>query len=259
MHGCRVPARLEHLSPVGDVVEELLLEHGVSSPPVDALALAARMGLEVLRDASMEVRGRLVRRENQAMICVRSEPRLERDQWTIAHEIGEYLFERLAEAVREDPIDGRLRERLANAFASLLLTPPSWWRRAVAAAEGDLFELKGEFSTASFEVLATRLLDEWPASVITIVDQGRVTRRVGNLPSPPPPLLGIEREARQSAHDACRVAHRRGEGLWVRAWPIHEPGWRREIVHLTRDPAADDFSDSGEDGAAGFPCDDQAP
>jgi hypothetical protein len=43
-------------------------------------------------------------------------------------------------------------------------------------------------------------------------------------------MTATERAAQAAAHDTGRIDQRTGDQMRVAAWPIHEPGWRREIV-----------------------------
>ena len=78
-------------------------ETGVIEPPVDTLAVAEGIGLVVTRDYSMDYRGRFVRlaeREGrggdcQGTIVVGEPERPEREQWAVAHEIGECVAHRV--------------------------------------------------------------------------------------------------------------------------------------------------------------------
>ena len=76
--------------------------------------------------------------------------------------------------------------------------------------------------------------------VVTVTDHGNVTWRRWNLSGSPPPRLRLEIDCQQYAYETCQPAW--GDGRdephsaggapieRVRCWPIHEPGWRREIT-----------------------------
>src|SRR5947209_20402179 len=92
---------------------EALWEAGVAAPPVDALTVAEGLKLVVARDFAMPYRGRFVRLADrdgdggggQGTIVVGVAERPEREQWAVAHEIGESIayrvFERLGVAFDE--------------------------------------------------------------------------------------------------------------------------------------------------------------
>ena len=99
----------------------------------------------------------------------------------------------------------------------------------------DLLELKERYNTASHELIARRMLEMRPPIVITVCDQGRVHWRRSNVTSRPPEMLAEEtrRLARLRIERACRRVNRSmAKQDWnrVRCWPVHEPGWKREIM-----------------------------
>lgn len=226
----------EYHAALEDVAGEALRRAGVRRPPVDALLVATQLHLVVALDRAQAGRARRVRIGSggspQGVILVRDEPRPERRQWSVAHEIGEHLaagvFQRLSVDPRETP--GGTREQVANALASRLLLPGGWFERAAAACDWDLPTLKRRFATASHELIARRMLDFPPRAIVSIFDHGRLTFRRGNLSHGTPALSPCE-------HDCWRTTHLTGEPTAlpsdeprVRAWPIHEPGWKREIL-----------------------------
>jgi hypothetical protein len=240
------------------VAREILFEADVSEPRVDAFHVAAQLGLIVARDRPLSAgleqpRARFVRlgssdrlpqangadegRPNQGTILLADDPRLERRQWAVAHEIGESRAYRVFAELGVDPREAptAAREAVANRLASSLLLPRDWFIRDGVHVDWDLFDLKAIYATASHELIARRMLEMPPPVIVTLADQGRcVWRRSNGLPRTPP-LTSPERAAWTAAHDGGQPAQcEPGElpdGIDdVRAWPIHEPGWRREII-----------------------------
>src|SRR5262245_7232838 len=81
---------------------EVLWEAGVIAPPVDAIMVAERLDLVVTRNVKMPNRGRFVRLASQSgfgvdrdTIVVATAERPEREQWAVAHEIGESVAYRV--------------------------------------------------------------------------------------------------------------------------------------------------------------------
>jgi hypothetical protein len=210
----------------------------VDGPPVDAIALARRLGVAVAWDAMQAGRGRVVRLRgirataDQASILVRPEERPERVQWIVAHEIGELcavqVFDHLGVDPREAPPGSR--ESVANQLAGRLLLPRAWFRQVAECCDWDLVTLKSRFATASHELIARRMLDFDPPVVITIFDQGRRTFRRGTARRRTASFIVPEREAWQQAHDLGQAATRETVECRVQAWPVHEPHWKREIL-----------------------------
>jgi hypothetical protein len=223
---------------------EVLWEAGVAEPPVDALAVADGLGLIVARDFGLPSRGRFVRlaerhrdeSEGVGTIVVGAAERPEREQWAVAHEIGESVayrvFERLG--VSFDEALPAARERVANRFASSLLLPRRWFAADGSYLGWDLLALKDRYSTASHELIARRMLEMRSPVVITLCDHGRVRWRRSNTCSRLPSLLAEESSVWQEAHVTGLPAYAALDaelGLEsVDCWPIHEPDWKREIL-----------------------------
>jgi Zn-dependent peptidase ImmA (M78 family) len=220
---------------------EVLWEAGVSEPPVDALCVAEALGLVVARDDSLPYRGRFVRLaeqggSSQATIVVGQSERPEREQWTVAHEIGESVAYRVYERLGIPFCEAlpASRELVANRLASCLLLPRRWFASDAYEVDWDLLQLKDRYATASHELIARRMLEMRPPVVITVFDLGRVHWRRSNVTARAPGLLPIEhtiwREAHESSLTSEAVVDPETGIENVRCWAIHEPGWKREIM-----------------------------
>ena len=224
--------------------EEVLWEASIEAPPVDAYQLAERLELVVTRDDHMSYRARFVHLaeqgrggEGQATIVVGPAERPERAQWAVAHEIGESMayrvFETLGVPAEAAPPDAR--ERVASQLACCLLLPKKWFAEDGRAEGLDLSVLKERYATASYELIARRMLDMRQPIVITVCDLGSIHWRRSNVSSRVPPMLPAEREAWQRCHVTGRPTRAaldaESGGLeTIRCWPIHEPDWKREIL-----------------------------
>lgn len=227
---------------INDCVREILAEAGVDHPPVDALLMAERLGLVVAQDHQSDVRARFVRvgqpnRSGRGTILLADDPRPERRQWAVAHEIGEFAAHRVFAQVGIDPTElvSAEREQMANHLANAVLLPFEWFRADGFALDWDLFELKQIYSTASHELIARRMLAMSPAVIVTLFDLGKLVWRRSNVLHRPPPLVPAESATWQAAHEKCQPAQYEcrdlPEGLRdVRCWPVHEPEWQREIL-----------------------------
>ncbi len=229
----------EQLAAVLDQLAESAVEQaGLKGPPIDAFLVAERLGLVVAWDATQRSRARYVRLRpdeepfGYPTILVRPDPRTEREQWAVAHEIGEHLavtaFRQLGVDPPEAPADAR--ERLAGWLASRLLLPVRWLVAQANRCSWDLRALKARFTTASHELIARRMLDFDPAVLITIVDHGTITFRRSNVGLRPGGWLPGEHACWLAAHRGAQPAQWSESAYRVRAWPVHEPGWKREIV-----------------------------
>ncbi len=231
------------------VAEALLREAGVDRPPVDAFALAARLKIAVAPDDGQRGRARYVRLRGWAgarprpAILLRADPRPEREHWAVAHEIGEHaahrVFAHLGVDAREAPA---AREPVANGLAARLLLPAAWFPADGRACDWDLAALKRRYATASHELIARRMLDTEPPVVVSVFDHGALGFRGGNLGGVVPPPGPMERRCQAAAHRTGLPSSTAGPGCRVDAWPVHEPGWRREILRME----IDEYCDTGE-------------
>lgn len=149
--------REEVTTSIDRMVEELLDAAGVTQPPVDTIALAqGPLGMVVVLDQRQPQRGRAQRALGKKQIYLRPEPREERHQWTVAHEIGEHLKSELLQRLGIVPSETRsmMGESLANLFAYRLLVPTCWFVEDVKSFDFDLLELKQRYRTSSHEVIA---------------------------------------------------------------------------------------------------------
>jgi hypothetical protein len=221
-------------------IAELFDSASLAGPPIDAVALARRLGFALAWDDQQSSRARLVRIAGRAecdglSILLKRDPRPERRQWAVAHEIGEYLSPRVFDALALDPRCAPLtaREKIANLLASRLLLPTDWFQADAITSGWDLLDLKRRYGTASHELIARRMLDFSVPVIISIVDQGRLEFRRSNLPGRVPPLAPIERDCWRQIHGEDRpIGPLQSGSTIVCGWPIHEPAWRREILRL---------------------------
>ncbi len=119
---------------------------------------------------------------------------------------------------------------MANQLAGRILLPRALFIGCGGECGWDLLKLKQQFSTASHELIARRMLDCEPPVVITVFDRGQRTFRRSNLSGKLPPLLPLEKGAWHAAHESGEPASQADRHASVRAWPIHEPDWKREIL-----------------------------
>lgn len=214
------------------VVSELLQELDCSEPPVDAVDSLRRLGMEVALDSSQSSRGRLKSLAGRKAVFLKPDPRPERFQWSAAHELGETcawkIFDRL------DPFDfeatPRLREQIANQFASRFLLPEQWFRRDALSLKNHLFELKARYATASHELIARRLLDYQPPKILTIIDGSQITTRIGSEHGRALAMSPAESECWEAVRQTGLPRRIERETLAIDVWPIHEDDWKREIV-----------------------------
>lgn len=229
----RIPADWSRA--LDEVADELLDQGGVTAPPVECLALADRLEIYVAYDACQPGRARHKIIGGQSTLLVRPEERPERLQWAVAHELGEAfawkVFDRVGADLDED--SPQLREQVANCMASRLLLPGRWFFDDARRCDWDLVQLKRRYDTASHELIAYRFLDGDEPALVSVFDQGRLVRRRANVRPRPPSLSPVERECWSEVHRRNVPVERRSASLTVRGWPVHEPGWQRELLRTT--------------------------
>ena len=223
---------------VDSMVEELLDAAKVLQPPVDAIALAqGPLGMVVVLDQRQPQRGRAQRTLGKKQIYLRPEPREERHQWTVAHEIGEHLKSELLSRLGIAPNEARAMagESLANLFAYRLLVPTRWFAADVKTHEFDLLALKERYATSSHEVIAWRFLDLAAPCVVTIIDNENISRRRSNAWPIKRALLPVEKRCWESVTKTGKPMTMRDDEWTVQGWPVHELEWKREILRSVRD------------------------
>jgi len=239
----------EELSAVLDAtVLEILDEARWEGPPVDAFAVAQALRITVALDDGQQGRARLVRladfrgRDTHPTVLLRSDPRPERRQWALAHELGECFAWRVFDALGVDPREAPVgsREIVANLLASRLLLPGAWLGEDGTACDWDLQALKRQYATASHELIARRMLDFPTPLIVTIIDQRNVSMRRSNVTGRVPAVSPLERECWEQAHRASACCEARQALRRVRAWPVHEPGWKREVLRTELEEACDE-------------------
>ena len=207
----------------GTIVETLLDRYGVLSPPIDAVDLLKREGHKVSRrsiptPSLKRLRGTVI------WVELDTDNRPEQDQFSCAHELGEILLGACVPRTR--------LERAANRFAAELLMPTRWFRDDQARM--DLADLKDRYSTASHEAIAYRLVEFREGLVVTIVDNGTVTRRVA-AHDVAGALSQTEREVLMRTRASTRKSALSRDGVTAEAYPVFEGRFQRVIILASPD------------------------
>ena len=210
------------------VVGDLLAKCGIKHPPVDPKKIADKLGL-VYSEADLEGRrGQSYRRQGRQHVDVHRRDRPERINFALAHEIVELELKK----VLGDP---RECHRRASLGASFLLMPARWFREECLNTEFDIRELKKLFSTASWEAIALRTLN-FSEAIITILDEGRVTRRKSSYPFYVPRKLSEEEaEVSERVFRTGKYERKPFSSCEVVGYPVFEEDHRRVILRTTFD------------------------
>lgn len=243
---CDIPTE-QFLHAIDECVAELLADAHVTAPPVDARVVARSLNLVVARDVRANTRGRFVRQASlcgarRGTILLADEDRVERWQWALAHEIGEFTAQRVCSMLQVGPLQLQesARERIANGLASALLLPCVWFREIGQTCDWDLLAMKSSFGTASHELIARRMLSMQSPVIISLFDHGKLVWRKSNVLRWPPSLADEERQIWQAARArgcATRLDSKQlpAELRSVRCWPVYEPDWKREFLRTELD------------------------
>jgi Zn-dependent peptidase ImmA (M78 family) len=226
------------LTTVDRIVNELLARAGITGPPVDAIALAQKtLGMVVCLDSRQSQRGRAQRAGGQRHIYLKPEPREERHQWTVAHEIGEHLKPDLLARLGFEPAGAKpmMGESLANLFSYRLLVPTCWFAADAPALDYDLLALKEKYATSSHEVIAWRWLDLPDPCVVTIIDNGAIHRRRSNAWPTKRELSAAEKKCQRYVNEKAKPHRVRENGWTIHGWPVHQADWKREVLRGVAD------------------------
>ncbi|MSQ94077.1 MAG: ImmA/IrrE family metallo-endopeptidase [Gemmataceae bacterium] len=222
---------------IDTMVEELLDAAKLAQPPIDTIALAQQhLGMVVVLDQRQPQRGRAQRALGKKQIYLKPEPREERHQWTVAHEIGEHLKSELLARLGIAPNEAKAMagESLANLFAYRLLVPTCWFAEDAKTMDYDLLDLKNRYSTSSHEVIAWRFLDLPEPCVVTIIDNEHIHRRRSNAWPTRRELVPAEEQCWKFVTQKSKPKLVRDDEWTVQGWPVHELEWKREILRSVR-------------------------
>ena len=208
------------LEEIKEIVEELTQAAGITEPPVDPFIIVESFRQRAYRVKLPEnLKGYSRKLGGLQEIYVNEDQRSERQNFTLAHEIFEMLLP-----------DQPFKERLCNLGASHLLMPYQWFKDACRTTSFNLASLKKTFSTASWEAIAYRTLT-LREGVVSIVDNGKLTNRVGSIGyNHPPDLTHTERMVLHQATSSGEVATIEQAGISVEAYPVFEGDWKRVIL-----------------------------
>jgi hypothetical protein len=228
-----MPDDFEGVSELLDkLVEKLLAECGIDRPPVEPKKIADALGL-VYDETELEGRrGQSYRRFGRQHVEIHRKDRPERKNFALAHEIMELELKKVLEDPRES-------HRWANLGASFLLMPTPWVRDHCLRTGFDLVKLRKVFTTASWEVIALRTLN-FSESIITIVDDDRVTRRKSSYPFyVSKKLSDEEKHVVLDVLQTKKVQKQHFPSCEVTAYPVFEKERKRVILRTVLDEIAE--------------------
>jgi predicted transcriptional regulator len=221
------------------LVARLLERVGCHSPPVDALHIAEEhlgIPVEVVHPAERASLGRRPRRHTAGIVLT---PGMtpEQEQAAAAAGIAQALLpdllRRLGVVSGSEPKAGL--GQLRGLLATRLLIPTPMLRVAASRCKYDVLALRDQFTTATPEAVALRLLDLEEPCVVAIVDDGVVVTRRGNRTSETKKLTAAEQECLERVM-ALDLPHRARVGQWTAyGWPVPGRAFRRILVRAVPD------------------------
>jgi Zn-dependent peptidase ImmA (M78 family) len=163
--------------------QSLIRIHQLSAP-VDVCILAEKEGISLRRDPLEDsVSGMLVVKDNQSVIVVNSTHHLNRQRFTIAHELGHYFLHRnLANVFFDESLlffrdeksaqGTKYQEIEANVFAAELLMPEQTLRERISEEPLDALD---DVEQSALTQLANELQVSCQALTIRLMRLGLIT------------------------------------------------------------------------------------
>jgi predicted transcriptional regulator len=232
----------ELVEAIDRLVAGLLERAGVTSPPVNALALAENhLGIPVewVEPAEEDESGRRRPRARPSGggIALTTDMTDEQQQRAAADGIARLLLPDIFHKV--GVVLGSESKQFAAHVRGLaiarILVPTRMLRAAMRECKYDIPALHKTFSTASMEAVAARLLDLDEPCVIAVVDDGVVASRRGNRMPATRRLEAAEQECLDRVME-LDLPHRARVGEWTAwGWPVPNRPFRRIILRAVPD------------------------
>lgn len=128
-----------------------------------------------------------------------------------------------------------VQNSLVSLIAPRLLLPGRWFEKSSRRANYDLIRIHEEFSTATFEMIAVRLLDFEDPMIISIVDDGAIALRKSNAFPVKRELVAAETDCLQKIQETEDPEKVRKDGWSVWGWPIPNGPFNRIILRSVPD------------------------
>jgi len=222
------------------IVRDLLEREGIEEPPVDAVALAQHAFHLTVTEAEEEGEpqygDRPPRRRSKEIVLRMEQSEAGRNAVcarACAKELLPTLLTKLGVAPGTE--NRSAQTSLIATVVPRLLLPSKWFEKDARRAGFDLFEIKERYSTATYEMIALRLLDLDEPIVIAIVDDGAVATRRGNRSQAGRTLTPAESGCIEKVVAAREPQTLRRDGWTARGWPIPGGPFNRIILRSVPD------------------------
>jgi hypothetical protein len=214
------------------VVWEMLDRHGITEPPVDALALAQEEFDYTLREIEPDEEQDTTRRGRRREIVVRLDQTEESRQAAGARACAKELIPRVLArlGILPNPDQRPATSSLTGLIAPRILLPTRWFGKVSRKCGYDLLEVKDTFLTAGYEMIALRFLDLEEPCVISVVDDGIVSTRRSNAFPVTKKMVEAESRCQKKAQDENDAIRVRYDGWTACGWPIPNGPFGRIIL-----------------------------
>lgn len=119
---------------IQNIVDALLAQFNISSPPIDVRMMAQKLGIQIREDDLGDISGLVYREGEQVIIGVNKSDPPKRRRFTIAHELGHHFLHSQSPLFVDKVFAVKLRDHVsseavsieeieANTFAAELLMP----------------------------------------------------------------------------------------------------------------------------------------
>lgn len=225
------------------LIAALLARHGVTTPPVDAVALAVRAYGYAVRE---EDEGDEPRRygdrpkpkpKGRVLVFLPTHSETARNSLAARAVAKELIAELLPKLGVAPGTENRSAQtHLVGLIAPRLVLPTRWFAAAARKANADVVRLHDEhFPTVAYEWLCLRLLDLDEPCCIAIVDDGSVSTRRSNFAQLTKRLTEAEQACVEQVQAAEEPQTVRADGWTARGWPIPTGPFNRIILRSVPD------------------------
>ncbi len=112
--------------------QKILIEFGIYNPPVPIEEIVDKLGIKVSFAPSNDYSGILIRKKGQTLMGINSNEPEARKRFSIAHELGHFLFSKKSVSVDyriSNYVEKPEEEKHADSFAANILMPRRWVSR----------------------------------------------------------------------------------------------------------------------------------
>lgn len=112
--------------------QKILVDFSIYNPPVPIEEIVHKLGIKVSFAPSKDYSGMLIRKKEQTLMGINSDEPETRKRFSIAHELGHFLFSKKSVSVDyriSEYVEKPEEEKQADLFAASILMPRRWVSR----------------------------------------------------------------------------------------------------------------------------------